>query len=184
MPRTAPRAVEKDIDFLWVARCQPIKRPHLFLDLCEALPEARCTMIAPNENAALWQSVAARAAGLKNVTFIERVPYSEAQSWYDRAEVFVNTSTWEGFANSFIQAGQGGAAILSLCVNTDELLTRFRAGLCADDDPARFIDAARTLFRDANVRREMQAGAARFVAEWHDNARNVGAFLAGIPGKK
>ena len=53
MPRLSPRVVEKDIDFLWVARCQPIKRPHAFLDLCEALPEARCVMIAPNENAAL-----------------------------------------------------------------------------------------------------------------------------------
>ena len=181
IPRASPRVAAKDIDFLWVARCQPIKRPHAFLDLCEALPEARCTMIAPNENAALWQSVSARAAGLRNLTFIERVPYSEAQAWYDRTEVFVNTSTWEGFANSFIQAGQGGAAILSLCVNTDQLLTRFHAGICADDDPARFIGAARSLFREANVRRAMQAGAGRFVAEWHDNERNVEAFLAGLP---
>ena len=181
MPRTSPRAVEKDIDFLWVARCQPIKRPHAFLDLCEALPEARCTMIAPNENAALWQSVAARAAGLKNVTFIERVPYSEAQAFYDRAEIFVNTSRWEGFANSFIQAGQGGAAILSLAVDTDGLLTRFHAGMCAGDDSRRFTENARAVFTDASRRREMQAGAARFVAEWHDNARNVDLFLSGLP---
>ncbi len=180
MPRVSPRPAAKDIDFLWVARCQPIKRPHAFLDLCEALPEARCAMIAPNENAALWERVAARAAGLKNVTFIKRVPYGEAQSWYDRAEVFVNTSTWEGFANSFIQAGQGGAAILSLCVNTDELLTRFHAGICADDDWPRFVESARALFTDMNLRREMQAGAARFVSEWHDNARNVDRFVAGL----
>jgi glycosyltransferase involved in cell wall biosynthesis len=181
MPRTTPRVAGKDVDFLWIARCQPIKRPHAFLDLCEALPEARCVMIAPNENAALWESVAARAARVKNLTFIERVPYSEAQAWYDRAEVFVNTSTWEGFANSFIQAGIGGAAILSLAVNTDRLLSRFDAGICADDDPARFIQSARLLFGDATRRREMQAGAARFVAEWHDNSRNVALFLSGLP---
>ncbi len=180
MPRTSPRAVEKDIDFLWVARCQPIKRPHAFLDLCEALPEARCVMIAPNENAELWQSIAARAAKLKNVTFIERVPYGEVQAWYDRAEVFVNTSTWEGFANSFIQAGQGGAAILSLNVNTDRLLTRFHAGVCADDDAARFLEMARSLFTDPKLRCEMQAGAVRFVTEWHDNAPNVDCFVSAL----
>ncbi len=180
MPRTSPRAEEKDIDFLWVARGQPIKRPHVFLDLCEALPEARCVMIAPNENAKLWQSIAARAASLRNVTFIERVPYNEGQAWYDRAEVFVNTSTWEGFANSFIQAGQGGAAILSLNVNTDQLLTRFHAGVCADDDAARFLEMARAFFTDPKLRREMQAGAARFVAQWHDNARNVDCFLSAL----
>ena len=180
-PRPEARPPVKDIDFLWIARCQPIKRPHLFLDLVEALPQARCTMIAPNESAALWESVAARARTLPNLEFIERVPYHEAQRFYDRAEIFVNTSTWEGFANAFIQAGQGGAAILSLAVNTDNLLTRFGAGLFANDDPQRFLESARELFRDAARRGEMQRGAARFVEEWHDNARNVAAFLSGLP---
>ena len=184
MPRTAPRAVEKDIDFLWIARCQEIKRPHGFLDLCAALPDARCVMISPNENAVLWESVAARARGMKNVKFIERVPYGEVQAWYDRAEVFVNTSTWEGFANSFIQAGQGGAAILSLSVNTDQLLTRFHAGVCANDDIPQFWASAHLLFTEKKLRREMQAGAERFVAEWHDNARNADLFLSGLSDTK
>jgi glycosyltransferase involved in cell wall biosynthesis len=181
MPRSAPLVAEKDIDFLWIARCQPIKRPHIFLDLAEALPEARCVMIAPKEDAALWESLRERAARMPNVLFIERVPYREVQVWYDRAHVFVNTSTWEGFANSFIQAGQGEAAILSLAVNTDRLLTRFGAGICANDDQRAFIEAARALFLDSSRRRQMQIGAARFVAEWHDNERNVDAFLGGLP---
>jgi glycosyltransferase involved in cell wall biosynthesis len=181
MPRTGPLAAEKDIDFLWIARCQPIKRPHLFLDLAQALPGARCVMIAPNESAQLWKGVSERAAALPNVQFLERVPYREAQSWYDRTHVFVNTSTWEGFANAFIQAGQGEAAILSLAVNTDGLLTRFNAGLCAGDDTALFIAQARELHANPAKRRELQLGAARFVAEWHDNDRNVDAFLAGLP---
>ncbi len=181
MPRTQPLSGAKDLDFLWIARCQPIKRPHLFLDLAEALPAARCAMIAPNENAALWESVRARAAALPNVQFLERVPYHEVQAWYDRAHVFVNTSTWEGFANAFIQAGQGEAAILSLAVNTDGLLTRFHAGVCAEGDLRQFFEAARTLLGDPAQRRALQLGAARFVAEWHDNERNVEAFLGGLP---
>ena len=64
---------------------------------------------------------------------------------------------------------------------TTHAVTRFGAGLCGDDDPARFLASARALFHDAKPRLEMQAGAARFVAEWHDNARNVEAFLAGLP---
>jgi glycosyltransferase involved in cell wall biosynthesis len=181
MPRATHLPEAKDIDFLWIARCQPIKRPHAFLDLAEALPEARCVMIAPNENAELWRSVSERAATLPNVQFYERVPYHEAQSWYDRAHTFVNTSTWEGFANAFIQAGQGEAAILSLAVNTDNLLTRFHAGLCANDDTTQFMAMARDLSLDGARRREFQLGAARFVREWHDNDRNVSAFLAGLP---
>jgi glycosyltransferase involved in cell wall biosynthesis len=138
-------------------------------------------MIAPKEDAVLWESLRERAGRMSNVLFMERVPYREVQQWYDRAHVFVNTSTWEGFANAFIQAGQGEAAILSLAVNTDQLLTRFGAGLCAEDDQRAFIEAARALFREPAKRREMQLGAARFVAEWHDNDRNVDAFLGGLP---
>ena len=95
--------------------------------------------------------------------------------------LYVVQSASNTIANSFIQAGQGEAAILSLAVNTDGLLTRFNAGVCADDDSRRFIEAARELFRDATLRRGKQLGAARFVAEWHDNDRNVDAFLAGLP---
>ena len=181
MPRTSLRPAVKDLDFLWIARCQPIKRPHLFLDLVEALPEARCAMICPAEDRALWADVSERAARLPNLCFLERVPYHEVQAWYDRAEIFVNTSTWEGFANAFIQAGQGEAGLLSLAVNTDGLLDRFGAGYCAGDDPARLHALARLLLTEASERRKCQLGAARFVAEWHDNDRNVDAFLAGLP---
>ena len=181
LPRTAPPTGVKDLDLLWIARCQAIKRPHHFLDLAEALPSARCAMICPREDATLWTSVQERAARLGNVAFHEHVPYREAQAFFDRAEIFVNTSAWEGFANAFIQAGQGGAAILSLSVNSDNVLTHFDAGLCAGDDPARLLNAARELLADPARLRALQAGAERFVAEWHDNARNVDLFLSGLP---
>jgi len=100
LPRAFPRTAVKDVDLLWIARCQPIKRPHLFLDLAERVPEARCRMICPREDEGLWESVAERARGIENLEFIERVPYREVQAHYDAAKVFVNTSTFEGWPNS------------------------------------------------------------------------------------
>ncbi|MEN9469226.1 MAG: hypothetical protein RL630_959, partial [Verrucomicrobiota bacterium] len=127
-----PRAFEyggaKTMDFLWVSRCQPVKRPHLYLDLVEALPERSFQMVCPREDVVLWESVAARAAGMPNLRFIEKVPYHEIQAHYDVARVFVNTSEWEGWPNSFIQAGLGGAALLSLDVNPDGIFEQFGLG--------------------------------------------------------
>ena len=40
MPRTRALDGKKDIDFLWIARCQPIKRPHIFLDLARTGPRS------------------------------------------------------------------------------------------------------------------------------------------------
>ncbi len=179
--REAPRAADKDADFLWVSRCIALKRPQLFLDLAEALPDARCVMIAPPEDRTLYESVRARAAGLANVEFHERVPYREVQRFFDRAEVFVNTSEFEGFPNTFIQAGQGGATLLSLLVDPDALLSEHAAGLCAAGDWQTFLDDARQLLVEPGTRRALQQKTAAFVPQWHDNARNTDAFLAGLP---
>jgi glycosyltransferase involved in cell wall biosynthesis len=180
LPRPAPPAAAKDIDFLWIARCHPIKRPHIFLDLVEKFPSAKFVMISPREFPDLWETVRARAEKLPNLGFRERVPYHEVQGFYDRAKVFVNTSEFEGFANSYIQAGQGEAAILSLKVNSDEVLTRFNAGICADDNVDAFFAAAGELLANPERLRSLQEGSAQFVREWHDNDRNVNAFLDGL----
>lgn len=180
LPRPEPLTGRKEIDLLWIARCHPIKRPHLFLDLAERLPDARCLMVSPNENAELFRTVEARARRLPNVEFRERVPYHQVQALYDRARIFVNTSTWEGFANSFVQSGQGEAAILSLAVDTDHLLEHFNAGWCARDNFEAFVARARQLLAEPELLRTQQLGAAAFVREWHDNERNVDRFLSGL----
>lgn len=180
LPRPRPRTAEKTIDLLWIARCQPIKRPHLFLDLAGRLPQTRCRMVCPREDAALWETVRARAAGMPNVEFIERVPYHEVQDVYDAAKIFVNTSEWEGWPNSFIQSGLGETALLSLDVNPDGLFENFRPGEFVGGDFDVLVSQASRLLSDEAALSSAQAGCARFVEELHDNARETDSFLAGI----
>jgi glycosyltransferase involved in cell wall biosynthesis len=170
----------KQVDFLWVSRCQTIKRPHLFLDLAEAMPGSSFEMICPPENRELWESVASCASELPNLRFVESVPYHEIQSRYDAARVFVNTSEWEGWPNSFIQAGLGRTALLSLAVNPDGIFERFGLGRFARGDFEKLISDARGMMGDAAELERMQEGCARFVADMHDNAKETEAFLAGL----
>lgn len=180
LPRHSPRTAEKTIDFLWVARCQPIKQPHIFLDLAESIPKAKFEMICPREDAELWQTVERRAATLSNVTFLNGVPYHEVQAHYDAARVFVNTSTYEGWPNSFIQAGLGHAAILSLTIRPDTLFNDYQLGHCADGNRDEFQAFARRYLHSPTLVDEMGAEAGRFVSELHDNARETDAFLRGL----
>jgi glycosyltransferase involved in cell wall biosynthesis len=184
LPRAAERSGSKTVDFLWVARCQPIKQPHRFLDLAESLPEARCEMICPREDAALWATVAERAAKLPNVTFRNGVPYREVQAHYDSARVFVNTSTFEGWPNSFIQAGLAETAILSLQVRPDTIFDDYELGVCADGDGEAFLKKAREWLADSERTGRMGREAKRFVVELHNNARETEVFLAGLPPLK
>jgi len=183
LPRAFPNAGVKEVDFLWVSRCQPVKRPHVFLDLVEALPESSFEMICPREDVGLWESVAARAGKMANLRFVEKVPYHEIQRRYDAARVFVNTSEWEGWPNSFIQAGLGRTALLSLDVNPDGIFERFGLGVFAGGDFEKLQSAARGMMGDVEGLERMQAGCARFVAEMHDNRKETEAFLAGLSGR-
>lgn len=180
LPRAFARDAQKTVDLLWIARCQPIKRPHLFLDLAERLTGAQCRMVCPREDEGLWETVAERALALPNVEFIERVPYREVQAHYDAARIFVNTSTAEGWPNSFIQSGLGHTALLSLDVNPDRLFERFSPGAFANGDFEAFVESTRRLLGSRSELESAQAGAARFVAELHDNERNVDLFLQGL----
>lgn len=180
LPRSHPATAEKSIDLLWVSRCQPIKRPHLFLDLAGRLPQARCRMVCPREDAALWETVHARAAAMPNVEFIERVPYHEVQAVYDAAKIFVNTSEWEGWPNSFIQSGLGRTALLSLDVNPDGLFEKFRTGVFANGNFERMISEAVRLLANPEDLQAAQEGCANFVTELHDNTKETQAFLDGL----
>lgn len=180
LPRSTKRAAEKPIDLLWVSRCQPIKRPHLFLDLAERLPESACRMVCPCEDAGLWESVRGRAETIPNLEFIERVPYHEIQAVYDSAKIFVNTSEWEGWPNSFIQSGLGEAALLSLDVNPDGLFNRYALGRFCNGNSARMVEAARWMLSSEEALARMQKECARFVAEMHDNRKEADSFLAGL----
>ncbi len=180
LPRVKPPTAEKVIDLLWVARCQKIKRPHLFLDLAERLPGVRCEMVCVREDVELWESVAARAEGIANVTFIERVPYHEMQEHYDAARCFVNTSTYEGWPNSFIQAGLGETALASLDVNSDELFGRFGLGVFGRGKFDVWAEEIRELLADEGRLGRCQRECARFVETLHDNRRNVDLFLGAM----
>ena len=182
LPRKNPRAALKTEDLLWIGRCQRIKRPYLFLDLAERLPQARCTMICSREDIQLWEGVAARARGISNVTFLEHVPYHGIQEYYDRSRFLVSTSEAEGVPNVMIQAAQGGAGIVSLEMDPDGMIGRFGAGFCAGGDFELMTDWIARLLADPEQCASVGLGAERILVEWLDNERNASAFLEGLKG--
>jgi glycosyltransferase involved in cell wall biosynthesis len=95
---------------LWVGMMHDNKRPELFLELARRLPQQRCVMIGgPRQGAdACFERVRAAAAALPNVQFKGFLPLAEVEHWFDRARVLVNTSTFEGMPNTFLQAWARG----------------------------------------------------------------------------
>ncbi|MBM3856888.1 MAG: glycosyltransferase family 4 protein [Verrucomicrobia bacterium] len=171
---------KKSIDLLWVARCNQVKQPQFFLDLATQIPEARCRMICSNQDQALWNSIKKRAATMKNVEFLGKVPYHEIQSHFDQAKIFVNTSLDEGVPNTFIHAGLGSTAIVSLKVDPDQMFQYFQTGCCVHDNFQLLVEKTGVLLANREKLFLAQREANRFVCEWHNNKKNVETFLKSL----
>ena len=154
VPADPPELTTKS-GVLWVASSQERKRPDVFLDLARQNPHVPFTMVMPKNDVAVHTRVRADAGSIRNLTVVDWVPREEIQAFFDAAQVFVNTSTVEGFPNTFVQAAMGATPVLSLSVNPDGILEREGFGRCSNDDVHRLEADTEALLADENLRCQM-----------------------------
>lgn len=171
-------AAKKDVDLLWVARCEDVKRPGLFLDLAQQMPEAACRMVCSAHSKKLFNEIKNRAAAIPNLQFVEGVAYRDIQGEFDRAKIFVNTSSHEGVPNTFLHAGLGKTAIASLEIDPDRMFGEFAAGIMAGGNFADLCAGVRRLLNDDAMLRASAAESLRHVLQRHENTANVEAFVS------
>lgn len=97
------RPAKHDGTILWVANLSSHKRPELFVELARRLPEYRFTLVGGADESVL-AALRQRAAGLSNIEFTGFVPFADIEQQFDGSAMLVNTSSDEGFPNTFLQA--------------------------------------------------------------------------------
>ena len=108
---------------LWVGRLEKEqKRPHLLLDCAEQLPNITFRIIGVSDESGYATQVTERGKELNNVDFIGAVPPDEIHQHYWNATALVNTSRYEGFPNTFLEAWRYGIPVLSLSVDPGRYL--------------------------------------------------------------
>lgn len=128
----------KKESILWVSRSATWKQPHLFLELAKDNPKSKFIMICPKANEEKecidWNLLKKDAGSIKNMEFIGYVPFEEIDEYFKNSILFINTSIYEGYPNTYVQSTKNFSPIVSLTVNPDNFLDRYDCGLCANGD--------------------------------------------------
>lgn len=111
---TAPEGAAADPKgyVLWVASLRRSKRPEVLFEMARRLPQHRFVMIGGADPDSAGQAFGRRireeAASLPNMEYKGFLPFAEADRLFDGARLLVNTSEYEGFPNTFLQAWSRG----------------------------------------------------------------------------
>ncbi|MGQ9842371.1 MAG: glycosyltransferase, partial [Spirochaetota bacterium] len=125
----------KNTYILWVARCDAWKQPEVFIDLAKANPKLAFTMICPkSSDEGYYEKIKELALNVNNLQFVEFIPYHQIEGFFKKAYLFVNTSLYEGFPQTFIQATMNAVPIVSLQVNPEDFLDIYKCGYCCRGD--------------------------------------------------
>ncbi|GAH66051.1 unnamed protein product, partial [marine sediment metagenome] len=135
---------------LWVGRAIKLKRPEIFLKLAKLFPIERFVMICTKkDDVSYWNSIRKKAQKISNVVFYEYIPFNLIENFFKESKIFINTSIYEGFPNTFIQALKYKTPILSLNVNPDNILKKYKIGFSCNDDYNKLINNLSTLLEDS-----------------------------------
>ncbi len=121
---------------LWVGSSDPDqKKPQRFLDLASDVPDELFAMVSkemPNDDG-YHNQLRQNANDIDNLDFIGEVPPDEVHQYYKNAKILVNTSDYEGFPNTFLEAWRYETPIVSLFFDLDGLLSSNEVGVFSGD---------------------------------------------------
>jgi glycosyltransferase involved in cell wall biosynthesis len=134
---------EDRVSIVWVANMKPLKRPEVFIRLAEQFSsrtDVYFTMIGRPGWGSWYKKLSSDIKKLANLEYAGKLTQDEVNRYICNSHILVNTSRYEGFSNTFVQAWMRKVAVVSLSVDPDSILVKenigFRSGtfsaLCTD----------------------------------------------------
>jgi glycosyltransferase involved in cell wall biosynthesis len=136
LPASLPQKPQAPVEVLWVANFKDVKRPELFVQLAESFlgrDDLRFTMAGrPSGLQRRFAPLMERIKRTANLEYLGELSIEDVNQRMAAAAIHVNTSSFEGFPNTFIQAWAQGAVVATIAVDPDEETMEARGiGICA-----------------------------------------------------
>lgn len=164
---------------VWIANVKRLKRPLKFVRLAERFrdrTDVEFVAAGAVQEADVGAELQAAIEPLPNFRFLGACTQAECEALLDGAVALVNTSDFEGFPNTFIQAWLRGVPVVSLSVDPDGTLSRGGLGFVARTEERLAAQVERLL--DDRALAERIGTRCRAHAERHHSMRNADRVAA------
>jgi glycosyltransferase involved in cell wall biosynthesis len=157
------------VKVLWISNMKPLKQPEIFVQLADSLGNMKNVsflMIGRASSLSGGRKLLEKIRKIHSLECIGEIPNDEVNRYLSEAHILVNTSRYEGFSNTFIQAWMRSVPVVSLNVDPDGILKREKIGfhsrtfetLCRD---------VKHLVENKALRKEMGYRARRYAGDNH-----------------
>ena len=154
---------------LWVGRAVSWKNPELFLKLAKKFYSEKFIMILiKTKNKALWHKINKVAAKIPNLKLFNFIPFHKINKIFSKTKIFVNTSSYEGFPNTFLQALKNSTPIISFNVNPDNFILKNKVGYYCGNDFDKMIHYVSLLLNNHEIYKVYSDNAFLYAKNNHD----------------
>lgn len=171
MPRETS-STQKSEKIIWVANIKKLKQPEMYIKLAKELLErnldVECLMVgAPARYPEGYQNVIDETVqAVPNIKYLGALPIDEVNDLIGKSKLLINTSKWEGFPNTFIQAWMRNTPVISLNCDPDNILKEYHCGIksCTFE---KMIEDTICLLKNDGMITQMGHNAKKYAFEHH-----------------
>jgi len=168
---TAPRFERASMPrtILWIGKSDDrVKQPELFIELARRKSGCEFLMIMNLAIDSIHRRILQQAKDVPNLKILTYVPYEQVEKYFAEAILLVNTSLFEGFPDTFLQASKYGIPVVSLRVDPDGMLSKHGCGIECGNDFERMVRELTGLLNDEGRRRETGVNCMHYLRMHHD----------------
>lgn len=125
----------ESFNVLWLGRVCEVKRPDRLLELAKICPDVHFDFVGPKGDSQCSDDIIEQVKQIPNITYHGPAVKEQVWDFYKKAKIFLSTSDFEGFPNTFLEAWSCGLPIVST-FDPDNIIAQKGLGKIATDIPA------------------------------------------------
>jgi glycosyltransferase involved in cell wall biosynthesis len=166
---------------LFVSTLRSYKKPDLFCKLSNHDKfGAKFIMIGENYKDSHSANLFNQSLKDSNVSYLGSQSHNVTESFIQKSKILINTSSFEGFPNTFVQAWANGVPVISLKVDPDNIIKKNSLGFCCYDDFDLMIKYTNELIKDQKLWEEISENCYNFSRTFLDTDVNSDKIISKI----